>query len=376
MPYDGRIDRRTFLKQFGRGAAAFGILSCLPGFVRAEDGFTLALKGQDLIQKKAYDRAVAVLREAVAIDPASDWAFGLLGRAYHGNGQNAQAVAAFREAIRLNSRDTYSRMMVDILTQEPLPRLPKTREPMGDLERAAKEEDLRMTVRSGNTAERGYHTRRVVIDPGHGGFDSGAVGQTGLKEKDITLDIARALHDRLKTDGRIRSFLTRTGDYYVPLSARTAIANQYQADLFISIHINASERRSPSGSETYYGSEEASSAEAARVAAFENSVIRFDETYKRQPGYIDIEEMLTAFEQRLYWNQSEAFAGIFQRRMAERLPLKSRGIQSANFYVLRRAKMPAILLESGFISNRYDEAKLRHSEFRHEIAEAIARGLS
>jgi N-acetylmuramoyl-L-alanine amidase len=180
----------------------------------------------------------------------------------------------------------------------------------------------------------------------------------------------------LKAEGRVKSFLTRTGDYYVPLSARTVTANQFQADLFISIHINANEKRSPHGSETYYCSEKASSAEARKVAALENSVLKFDEPYKKIPGYINIEEILLKFEQQLYWNESGKFAKTFQERFKQKLPLKSRGVHSANFYVLRRTKMPSILLETGFVSNADDEAKLKQPRFRYQIAEAVARGLT
>jgi len=371
-----KVYRRSFLKLLGQGALfSYGLMSC-SSLAWAKNSFEYALEGQDLIQMKKYALAAEKLKKAVAQDPGSDWAHGLLGRAYMGAGRNAEAVAEFREAVRLNPGDTYSRMMVEIITQKPIPRLKKKKRPLTLLEKEAKKEEE--TVLKTMRAKKGldYQVSRVVIDAGHGGFDSGAVGKNGLKEKDVTLDLAKKLHEMLKKDGKIRSFLTRTGDYYIPLSARTVAANQYQADLFISIHINANKNRKPSGSETFFCSEKASSAEAGKVAALENSVIKYDEPYKKRPGYIDIEELLFKFEQKLNWQESGVFAGTFQKRMEQRLPFRSRGVHSANFYVLRRAKMPAILLEAGFISNPNDEAMLKQAPFREKIAAAIAKGVT
>lgn len=345
----------------------------IPGL--AETAFDYALRGQELIQKKDFRGAVAVLEKATRVDPGSDWAHGLLGRAYHGLGRPAEAVVSFREAVRLNAQDTYSRMMIDMLTQRPLPRIEKKKTVLTDLERAARREAEARPAEPAAFRASGYRIERVVIDAGHGGFDSGAVGSSGLNEKDVTLDLAQKIHERFRADGRIRSFLTRTGDYYVPLSDRTAIANQYRADLFISIHINASRNRAAQGSETYYCSEKASSAEAQKLAQFENSVIKFDTSYKKEAGYIDIEEILLKFEQRFYWNQSAQFAENFQMRFKSLLPLKSRGVHSANFFVLRRAKMPSLLIETGFISNPTDEERLKDPAVRARIVDAVVKGV-
>jgi N-acetylmuramoyl-L-alanine amidase len=368
--------RRSFLKLLGKCAVISSGILALPPLSWAKQALDYALEGQELIQKKHFSRAVDMLNRSVRLDPDSDWAHGLLGRAYFGLGKKAEAVASFREAIRLNPQDTYSRMMIEILTQKPLPRLEKKRRPLSPLEKEALEEEVVMFDWFEEDQRLAYQVKRVVIDAGHGGFDSGAVGQKGLKEKDVTLDLAVRLHEKLKREGKIKTFLTRTGDYYIPLSARTATANQYQADLLISMHINANERPLPHGCETYFCSEKASSTEAERVAAFENSVLKYDEPYKRKPGYIDIEEILFRFEQKLNWGKSEMFARAFQKRFAERLPLKSRGVHSADFYVLRRAKMPSILLETGFISNPKEEGMLRLSGFRENIVDAIAKGLA
>ena len=369
------MDRRLFLNLLGKGALVSSALGIFPSLVWGKTSFDYALEGQNLIQRGDYDGALKVLKEAVSLDPESDWAFGLLGRAYRGLGRKAEAVDAFRQAVRLNPEDVYSRMMIEIMTQKPIPKLKRAKKPLSPLERRAQEEEAQMLSRLRSDEGLKYQVKRVVIDAGHGGFDSGAVGLTGLKEKDVNLDLAKRLHRRLQGRGEIKSFLTRTGDYYVPLSERTVIANQYQADLFISIHINANKNRDARGSETYFCAEKASSKEAARVAALENAVSKYDKPFKKRPGYINIEEILFQFERKLYWDESGKFAGSFQKRFEQGLPLKSRGVHSANFYVLRRAKMPSILLETGFISNPGNESMLKKDSFRERIVDAIMRGL-
>lgn len=370
------MDRRHFLRWIGKGIlSTSGFWLCTRSDAWGKSAFDYALEGQNLIAAKRFAEARDALKKAVRLDPESDWAHGLLGRAYYGLGQKTEAVAAFREAARINPADTYSRMMIEIITQKPIPRPKKSVSPLTPLEKKARAEEESMLNRLTPEGGLDYRVKRVVIDPGHGGFDSGAVGPTGLKEKDVTLDLAQRLKRRISEKGKIKCFLTRTGDYYIPLSDRTVIANQYQADLFVSIHINANENRKAHGCETYYCSETASSKEAARVAAFENAVLKYDEPFKKRPGYIDIEEILFNFERRLYWEESGKFAGVFQNRFQQALPFKSRGVHSANFFVLRRAKMPSILLETGFISNYDEEAELKKASIRDEIAVAVVRGL-
>ena len=370
------MDRRHFLRWIGKGIlGTSGFWLCTRRIVWAKSAFDYALEGQNLIAAKRFAEARDVLKEAVRLDPKSDWAYGLLGRAYYGLGQKGEAVAAFRGAVRINPADTYSRMMIEIITQKPILRPKKPRRPLTPLEKKARAEEEAMLGQLSSEGGLTYQVKRVVIDAGHGGFDSGAVGPTGLKEKDVTLDLAQRLKRKISEKGGIKCFLTRTGDYYIPLSDRTVIANQFQADLFVSVHINANENRKAHGCETYYCSEKASSKEAARVAAFENAVLKYDERFKKRPGYINIEEILFNFERRLYWEESGKFAGAFQNRFEQALPFKSRGVHSANFFVLRRAKMPSILLETGFISNYDEEAKLKKGSVREEIALAVIRGL-
>ncbi|MBW2170737.1 MAG: tetratricopeptide repeat protein, partial [Deltaproteobacteria bacterium] len=176
------MDRRNFLKWMGKGfVGASGIFLCPSGVAWGKSGFDYALEGQNLIAAKRFAEAKDVLKEAVRLDPKSDWAQGLLGRAYYGLGQRAEAVSAFREAVRLNPNDTYSRMMIEIITQKPIDRPDKPVRPPTPLEKAARAEEEAMLGQLRSDGGLAYQVKRVVIDAGHGGFDPGAVGPTGLK---------------------------------------------------------------------------------------------------------------------------------------------------------------------------------------------------
>ena len=369
------MNRRHFLKtglQWGVGLWVFN-----PLLVLSQTSLDSGLQAQKLMTARNYSKAVELLKKAVQQDPENDWLLGMLGRALKGAGHSREAVKSFRAAVRLNPEDTYSKMMIDQMTQHPLP-VPakKPVKKQTPLEKQAAQEAELILKKLKTPQGLDYQVRRVVIDAGHGGFDPGAVSKGGLKEKDITLDLALRLDQMLKKQGRIKSFLTRTGDYYVPLSARTATANQHHADLFISLHINAFTKPSAHGSETYFCSQKASTKEAARVAASENAVLKYDQTARKSPGHIDIEAILFKFEQKNYWNESGRVAKIFQQGFKKELPLKSRGINSADFYVLRKSKMPSILLETGFISNPQDESKLKKDAFRQQIAQSVVKGLA
>ena len=368
------MDRRVFLHRMGRwalaGLAGIGYPDTLGRLVWAQDPFSMGIQGQNLIAAKKYREAIAVLERAVAQDPGSDWFHGLLGRAYHGAGLNAKALRSFGEAVKINPEDTYSRMMMEIISLKPVEIL-KEDKPLSPLEKRAlqEEKDMMRKLRDRSDAL-SFQVERIVLDPGHGGFDSGAVGKSGLKEKDVTLALAKGLSEKLKKTNPFQVFKTRDDDYYVPLGERTATANQRKADLFVSFHINAAENRKARGSETFYCSETASNKEAARLAAFENSVLRFDEEAAGKPGFLDIEAILFEFERKLYWDDSKRFANKFQSRFGTQLELKNRGVKYANFYVLRRAKMPSLLLETGFISNPREEELLGQERFREKIVDS------
>lgn len=216
----------------------------------------------------------------------------------------------------------------------------------------------------------------VVIDPGHGGEDDGAVGRhSSLKEKEVVLDIAKRLAEKLEREG-FEVILTRKDDTFLPLGERTQIANGAGADLFISIHANASPKRKPRGSETFFLAM-AKNDEARAVAALENSAIRFEKPESYSEGNLtsELDLILLDMVQNEYLRESSDLAELIQNQFKGRLRIPSRGIDQAGFHVLNRAYMPAVLVEVAFISNREEEKLLRQSKFRERVAEAICRGL-
>jgi len=329
------------------------------------------LRGQELAGKKNYKEAAQAYKQAVSEEPDNAYYQYELGRMYAKDGQTEAALSQFQTVLRLEPENGFARTWLQILSQTPLAPKKKVAKPLSPLEQKARAEAEQMLQQlKGSGGGLKFQLKRLVIDAGHGGFDSGAVGLNGLQEKEVTLDIARRLKKLVEEKTQVKAFLSRTGDYYLPLSARTVIANQYRADLFVSIHINANVKRSAGGMETFFCSEKASSKEAARIAARENAVGK-DEEFFKPKDFVDIEEILFQFERKLYWEDSAHFARLFQENLKQNIALRNRGVHSANFYVLRRAKMPAILLELGFISNPEEEARLRDPEFRQQLSEAV-----
>jgi len=208
----------------------------------------------------------------------------------------------------------------------------------------------------------------VVIDPGHGGEEDGAAGPTGLLEKDVTLDIARRLKARLEDGSDVEVVLTRNDDATVALDDRTAIANHERADLFVSIHANASRRTGVRGAETYFLSHQATDDESRVVAAIENNAMGIDAGVQGQPG---LEMVLWELAQSAFLKESSALAEMIQDNLNDALDIRNRGIKQAPFRVLMGATMPAVLVEVGFISNAEEEDKLRRPAFKEKLAEML-----
>lgn|SRR5574341_374578 len=207
----------------------------------------------------------------------------------------------------------------------------------------------------------------IVIDAGHGGQDYGAIGPTGLTEKEVTLDIAWRL-EKLLTKAGFKVILTRKDDTFIPLADRTQIANSNGADLFVSIHANSSRKRSISGSETYFLAQ-AKNDEARAVAAWENSSLRYE---KENPEELsDLDFILLDLVQNQFLKESSDLAYMIQDNMDRKLPITNRGVDQAGFFVLNKAYMPAVLVETAFISNRSEEKLLKKDSFRQKIAEGI-----
>ncbi|MGQ9817947.1 MAG: N-acetylmuramoyl-L-alanine amidase family protein [bacterium] len=212
----------------------------------------------------------------------------------------------------------------------------------------------------------------IVIDPGHGGIDPGAVGKNGLYEKDVNLDIANILKKIIEDSLKIKVLLTRNKDQYMSLKSRTNFANRNAADIFISIHCNASPKnRNAGGFETYFLSEARTNEERA-AAAMENASLMFDEETKVTG---DVNFILYDLAQSVFLEESNNLAEAIQTSAERALNIPARGVSQAGFYVLRGAFMPAVLVETAFISNPKEEELLRKREFKEKIGHAIFEGL-
>lgn len=216
----------------------------------------------------------------------------------------------------------------------------------------------------------GLEARRVIIDPGHGGHDPGTMGRNGLREKDLVLDISTRVAKLLENDG-FEVLMTRNKDVFIPLEERTAIANSKGADLFVSIHVNASRSPRPRGMETYYLNL-ATSPDAAEVAARENA-----STTRRLS---ELNDLLQKVMNNSKIEESRELARHVQTHMATGLlqstkDSRNRGVKTAPFYVLLGARVPSVLVEVAYLSNRKDEVLLRDGGYRMKVAHSIAEGI-
>jgi N-acetylmuramoyl-L-alanine amidase len=215
----------------------------------------------------------------------------------------------------------------------------------------------------------GLDVGRIVIDPGHGGHDPGTMSKS-LQEKDIVLDIARRVAKILE-ERNFDVLLTRNKDVFIPLEERTAIANSKGADLFVSIHVNASRSSRPRGTETYYLNL-ATTPDAEEVAARENAV------NTRRLG--ELQNLLQQVMNNSKITESRELARHVQSSMADDLfrskkDPRNRGVKTAPFYVLLGAQIPSVLVEVAYLSNRKDEQLLADASYRQKIAESIAEGI-
>lgn len=210
----------------------------------------------------------------------------------------------------------------------------------------------------------------IVIDPGHGGNDAGAVAN-GYKEKDINLKVALKVAKILNGYG-YKVILTRDDDSYVPLSTRARIANKSNATLFVSIHCNASMGMDAMGFETYFLSESRTSEERA-VAILENSAIRYDLGNLKPKDEVGI--IVGDLIQTLLLEKSYKLAYHIQNKAVEMNLTKDRGLKQAGFYVLKWVSMPSVLVEIGFITNKEEAKMLTLDEYQMKIAKSIAEGI-
>jgi len=215
----------------------------------------------------------------------------------------------------------------------------------------------------------------VVLDPGHGGHDTGAIGPTGLLEKDVVLDVALRLRRLLEQRLKVRVLMTRTEDVFVPLPERAAAANRAKADFFLSLHLNGAQTRGVVGAETFFFAREPSDNDARASAQRENLVLESNGTAgKDQESLLKITLADMAVTRDI--KESGTLAELLLASMDRRLKVENRGVKSGPFYVLATAAMPAVLVESAFITNPREEQRLQREEHRQRIAEALFDGVA
>jgi len=218
----------------------------------------------------------------------------------------------------------------------------------------------------------GLKINRVVIDPGHGGQDTGTSGPKGLQEKDLVLDVSKRLGKLIEDRMGAEVIYTRTDDTFIPLEGRTALANEKKADLFLSIHANSSPATHVAGIETYYLNF-TDSKDALDVAARENAV--------SEKSVFELRDLIQKITLHDKAEESREFAGRIQTSLfalsTRNFPgEKNRGVRKAPFVVLIGANMPSVLAEIGFLSNPREESLLKKPDYRDKLADALYRGLS
>ena len=215
--------------------------------------------------------------------------------------------------------------------------------------------------------------RTVVIDPGHGGEEVGAKGPSGALEKDVTLAIARKLRAALANSLGLQAFLTRDRDEEIALDERAAVANNYKADLFVSIHANASRSLGAKGSEVYFLTYQATDDESRRMAALEGGAFT---PGTPAPASGDLALILWDMAQAEHLEESSALASRIQEELADVTGSQGRGVKQAPFRVLVGAAMPAVLVEVAFISNAEEERLLVSDSYQSKVVAALVRGIS
>ena len=256
------------------------------------------------------------------------------------------------------------RLVVDVGTRPPPPPI------AGSAPAPAARDEAGSAPKTPQAESGARPVRRIVVDAGHGGHDPGAIGRRGLQEKAVTLDIARRVAAELRKQG-FDAILTRSTDRFLQLEERTALANTARADLFVSIHANANPRRNRTGIETYFLNV-TDDRYAARLAARENGADLdgggTDDVLKRIRT--DLDAVASA-------GSSKQLAELVQRELCSAVrarfgDVRDLGVKNALFYVLLGARMPAVLVETGFISNAAEERRLAAPEYRAEVARAVA----
>ena len=214
----------------------------------------------------------------------------------------------------------------------------------------------------------------IVLDPGHGGKDPGAIGYSGVYEKNITLAMGKELKAQLEKSGKYKVYLTRSTDKFIPLRDRVKIARKYNADLFLSIHADSAKNRDAKGLSVYTLSETASDKEAAALAERENKadVIAGLNLVEHSR---EVSDILINLAQRESMNRSSEFAGFMVQEMKNSVQMVSNTHRFAGFAVLKAPDVPSVLLEMGYLSNRQEERLLKQQTYRRKLVLATQRAI-
>ncbi|MBE6445767.1 MAG: N-acetylmuramoyl-L-alanine amidase [Alphaproteobacteria bacterium] len=234
--------------------------------------------------------------------------------------------------------------------------------------------DSATTPKASHSAKKNSQTvalskKIIVLDPGHGGVDPGAIGVSGVYEKKITLAMAKELKEELDKTGKYKVYLTRNRDVFIPLRERVRIARRYDADLFLSIHADSAANKRATGLSVYTLSEKASDREAAALAEKENKAdivagLDFAEHSK------EVSDVLLNLAQRETLNRSSEFATFMVNEMRKSIHTLDNTHRFAGFAVLKAPDVPSVLLELGYLSNRTEERQLQQKSYRQKLAKS------
>lgn len=270
------------------------------------------------------------------------------------------AIKRHTTRVRIDREEDPDRVVL-VLEKGELPEIPDT-----DFEGSRIVE----IVDESSAERRTIEIKTVVIDAGHGGKDHGKIGRSGLLEKDVNLELANAIRDRVESELDLEVILTREDDRLLSLSERTEVANSMGGDLFVSVHCNSWFSERTGGFEAYFLSPARSESERA-LARYENAA---GGTVDNAPNG-DIDFIIWDLVQNEYISESSTFAEFIQKAMSERLSVRNRGVKQANFLVLQGAKMPAVLIETAFLSNPNEESLLADPEFHRQVADGIVEAI-
>lgn len=357
--------------------AAAGLVACRPGLVFADSADELAGAAQAELTGGNVAKALPLLLEAEDKDPRNDRVQALLGRAYFQQGDARAALPHFTLAVRLNPEDTLSRMLAETIRQFPLPgkgrpgrEAAAARPRPSALAREAQAERTALLSRTGRPPRQG--PARLLLDPGHGGTDSGA-SANGLREADVTLDIALRLARLLaasKDDVVLQ--LTRTADVFLPGWARAGLVGFYDADLLVSLHTTRVVEPGAGGIHVYAYDRQPSDALAALVARAENAALGTGASWTARGGEGMFVSAACAAAGHARRGRSRELATALTRAMPGTAPLPARGVAAGPLGLLGAVESPAVLVETGFLSHPDDAAALANADKRQALARCLA----